>query len=484
MKKEYFYIALAALLLPILVRAFWFYRGAADRPEIATPDFASFSAPEAPVNVSETDEEIPQLDGTVLIDTFHGNQFSMTEIASLTSAIQARGGKVEIAGDSFSLESQLKYAGAFVSISPSFTFSTYDVQLLQNFAGRGGKILVFTDATRNFIAFDFISGNPTALGDANAANSLLKVFDISINNDYLYNTQVNEGNFRNVFFDEFGKSELTFGLKEIALYGAHSVQTASGLILLESSESNRSSINDAHNPNQGGAVLNSEGNVVAFGDFTFLSSPYNTYTDNGTLISNLADFALAGEQSATLQNYPYVFNGNTLSVYLAPDLTKNTDMITALSGLQSAYRFQNIKLEFVDKIPTSGDAIIISSFLMDEDTQAIANKFDIEISDTISTVEFGNVNSGGMGALLLDATTRGNKLVLLAGTPEDVIALMGVVSSSNINSCLTSDRVAMCSVGFGGDDFFSEDEFFFEDPLFEETPTDGAFPEATPTPGG
>src|SRR5690606_7586675 len=117
---------------------------------------------------------------------------------------------------SYTMESQLKYASAFVSISPSFPFNTSEIQALKNFTERGGKILVFTDATRNFISVDFVSGNPIAIGDSNAANSLLKVFDITVNNDYLYNTQDNEGNFRNVFFDEFGKSELTFGLKEIA----------------------------------------------------------------------------------------------------------------------------------------------------------------------------------------------------------------------------------------------------------------------------
>lgn len=483
MKKEYFYIALAALLLPILVRAFWFYRGVADRPEIATPDYASFVAPEPPVNSNDNEEEIEQFGGTVLIDTFHANQFTMADIASFTSAIQARGGKIETVSDSFSLESQLKYASAFVSVSPSFLYTAPEVQMLQSFAERGGKILVFTDATRNFISVDFISGNPTAIGDANAANSLLKVFDISVNNDYLYNTQENEGNFRNVFFDEFGKSELTFGLKQIALYGTRSVQTSSGMILLGGSESNRSSINDAYNSNQGGAVLSSEGNVAAFGDFTFLSSPYNTYTDNATLISNLADFVLTTEQVTSLQNFPYVFGGKTVSVYLTPDLTKNTDMVTALSGLQNAYRFQNINLEFVDEVPSNGNAIIISTFLMDENTQAIANKFDIEISDSISTTQFGNVNSSGMGVLLLDATTRGNKLVLLAGSPEDVIALIGVVSGGNINSCLTSESVAVCSVGIG-DDFFGGG-FFDTPPLdefsTEEVPTDI---EATPTPGG
>ncbi|MBL8051515.1 MAG: hypothetical protein JNM46_09870, partial [Anaerolineales bacterium] len=338
MKKEYLYIALAALLLPILVRAMWFYRGVVERSEIPTPDFASFTAPQPPVNTNANVEDVKQFGGTVVIDTVHGNQFSMTEINSLTSAIQQRGGKVETLADTYSLEYQLKYASAFISISPTVQFTSFETQSLQSFVKRGGKILVFTDATRNFISVDFVSGNPIAFGDTNAANSLLKMFDISINNDYLYNTQKSEGNFRNVFFDQFGKSELTFGLKEIALYGTHSVQSASGMILLGGPESNLSS-SDAHNPNQGGAVLSADGNVVAFGDITFLSSPYNTYTDNATLINNLADFALNSAQSLSLQNFPYVFSGETVSIYLASDLKKNTSLITALSGLQSSLRF-------------------------------------------------------------------------------------------------------------------------------------------------
>jgi hypothetical protein len=476
MKKGYFYIALAALLLPIMIRAFWFYRGAVDRPEIATPDFASFSMPEAPVNES-VNNEVEQLGGTVLVDIAHGNQFTMAEIISLTSAIQARGAKVETVTDSFSMESQLKYASAFVSISPSLSFGAYETQLLKAFTERGGKILVFTDATRNFISVDFISGNPIALGDSNAANSLLQVFDITVNNDYLYNTQENEGNFRNVFFDEFGKSELTFGLKKISLYGTHSVESASGLILLGGSESNLSSMNDAHNPNHGGAVLSEDGNVAAFGDFTFLSSPYSNYADNATLISNLADFVLTSEQSLTLQNFPYIFTGNTVNVYISPDLNKNSSLITALSGLQSSLRFMNIEMRFVDEVPSSGDTIILSTFLLDENIQAIANKFDVEFNSTIQTVEFGEVSSSGTGIFLFDSTNKGNTLVILARISDDVIAMMSLVSGGSINSCLTADNIAVCSVGFG-DNFGGG---FFEETPFEEFPSDA---EATPTPSG
>ncbi|HRJ56445.1 MAG TPA: hypothetical protein PLV64_09190 [Anaerolineales bacterium] len=488
MKKQFIYIALAALILPSLLRGLWFHRGVPQRPEIATPDFASFAAPEAPVNSSAAGDadNVKEMGGTVVMDLIHGNQFAMNEIESLTRAIKARGGNVENLTDSTSLEYLLRYASAFITVSPSYSFTVYETQLLKRFADRGGRILVFTDATRNSIYYDFISGNPIAYGDANAANSLLSAFDMSVNNDYLYDTEKNEGNFRNVLFDEFGKSELTFGLKQVALYGLRSVESPSGLVLFQAADTTRSSTNDAHDPGQGGAALNAEENVAAIGDFTFLSAPYNAYTDNATLIANLADFALGGEQSQTLANFPFLFSGESVQVFVSPDLIKTTELVSALSGLQSSLRFMDVEVEFVDDVPTSGDVIIIGSFEATEEIEPFAKKFDVEFDggDYITTVEFGEIGRYGNGILMLDATTRGNTLVLLADTPDDVIALIGLVNGGSLYTCLTSDKVAVCGIGYGGD-YYSEPQE--EDPPAEES-TEGSEgepeAEATATPSG
>lgn len=488
MKKQFVFIAIAALILPAILRGFWFYRGVPNRPEIATPDFTSFVAPEAPVNSpSDAGNEIEQLNGTVVLDLIHGNQFYMNEIESLTQAIKERGGVIESLIDTASLEYQLKYASAFITVSPSVMFNTLEIQALHSFVERGGKVIVFTDATRNIIYYDYISGNPIAYGDADAANSLLAGFGISINNDYLYNTETNEGNFRNIIFDDFGKSELTFGLKEVALYGARSVESNSGLILLEGTESTRSSANDVHNPGQGGAALSENENVAAFGDFTFLTSPYNGYTDNATLIANLADFALSGSQTLTLSNFPFLFNADTVQVFVSPELTKTTELIGALSGLQTSLRYMNVDVEFVSDVPRTGDAIIIGSYALTEDTEAFANKFDVTIDEgeVISTVEFGDVGRYGNGILMFDAGTKGNTLVMLADTPEDLVSLIGVVSSGSTFSCLTSDKVAVCGVGFGGDYYSESDGETLDDgTTTEEGSTDGTEPEVTATPAG
>ncbi|MBE7434849.1 MAG: hypothetical protein HS100_13110 [Anaerolineales bacterium] len=486
MKRQTIVIAILALILPMLVRGLWFYRGVPQRSEIATPDYASFERPQAPINTPDL-EDIEQMGGTVLIDGFHGNQFTLNEIEALTSAIRARGGNVETVSDSLALESLLKTAAAFVSVSPSITFTQYETTLLENFAERGGRILVFIDATRNTLYFDYITGNPIAYGDANAANSLLKQFDIAVNNDYLYNTESNEGNFRNVLFDEFGKSELTFGLKEIAFYGSRSVGTDSGLLLLQGSKTNFSSLNDAHDPNAGGAALSADGNVAAFGDFTFLSAPYSTYTDNASLIQNLADFALSGVQSKSLDLFPYIFTQKTVQVFVSPDVEKDPSLITALGGLQSSLRFLNLKLQFVDDIPSSGDAILIGSFDATEDFDNYLLKADVEIGDeSIDTVAFGEIGRFGNGLMLFASGDKGNTLVLLAGSPEDIVSLIGVASYNSVSSCLTSETVAVCSVGSGDSYLYGETTDEFSD----ESLTDSADQsieselEVTPTPGG
>ena len=456
MKKNLLFIALAALIVPVILRGFWFYHGIVQRPEIATPDFESFSAPDAPLNpLTLNAGEIKQYSGLVLLDTIHGNQFTMSEIESLTSAIKQRGGQLELLNDTTLLEYKLKYASAFITVSPSVMYTADEVRILEKFVHRGGRLLVFTDATRYSLYYDFISGNPVTYGDVNAANQLLGPFGISINNDYLYNLEKNEGNFRNVFLDEFAKSELTFGLKEVAFYGTHSVESSSGLILLRGTESTLSSANDANSPAQGGAALSADGNVIAFGDFTFLSSPYNQYADNATLIGNLADFALSGEQKITLNNFPFLYTGERVQVYFSPELTKTAEMVAALGRFQSSLQSMNITVEFVEEIPKDGDAIILGTFAPNEELMPFVNKFDLNLEEGdefITLPGVGDIGIYGNGVLLLDTSNKGNKLMLLANS-EDIYYLIDTLTSGYLTGCVLQETSAVCSVGYGSSSY-------------------------------
>jgi hypothetical protein len=248
------------------------------------------------------------------------------------------------------------------------------------------------------------------------------------------------------------------------------------LILLRGTESTLSSANDANDPAQGGAALSADGNVIAFGDFTFLSSPYENYTDNASLIGNLADFALSGKQKIALNNFPFLFNSKTVQVYLSSDLTKTAEMVAALGRLQTSLQYMNVTVEFVDELPKDGDAIILGMFAPNEEMDAYINKFDLtfeEGSEFITVPGFGDIGIYGNNILLLDASNKGNKIVLLANSMEDMIYLVDTMSSGSLSGCLLQETSAVCSTGFGSS---------YEGDTTSTDTTDTTSGEATPEP--
>src|SRR5262249_53131452 len=155
--------------------------------------------PEAPVSTPQT-QEIKQKGGTVLVDYSHSNQFQANEIQTLVEALTDRGAQVEFNTDASTFEAQLKSASAYVVISPSVSFSPDEIRLVRDFVSRGGRLAVFTDATRGLLLYDFFGNPVTNAPDVNVVNPLLEPFDITVNADYLYDLVQNEGNFRNVYF--------------------------------------------------------------------------------------------------------------------------------------------------------------------------------------------------------------------------------------------------------------------------------------------
>ena len=216
MNRKIILIALAVFVLPLLLRLIWFFPGFYPPHTIATPDYADLKLPEAPVSTLESNQ-IKQVGGVVIVDNAHSNQFQPSEIQTLVDALGQRGARVELNSDSSKLESQLKYASAYLIFSPYYKYTPSEVQIIQNFIGRGGRMAVFTDPTRGLVIYD-PAGDPIGnIPDTTEVNPLLEPFGITINSDYLYNLEENEGNFRNVYFESFGKSDPDMGIEESRL---------------------------------------------------------------------------------------------------------------------------------------------------------------------------------------------------------------------------------------------------------------------------
>jgi hypothetical protein len=479
MKKNMLWIALAALVIPALVRGLWFYRGIPHQPKLATLDYQALTVSQPPLKTPNPagDEALKQTGGAVLFDLTHVNQYQAPEVQSLKEAIEKRGGKMEFITNAALLEDKLKYASAYVVISPSTAFTADELRMVQDYVERGGRLLVFTDATRGLLYYDYASDTVINLPDANIVNPLLSPFGVTVNNDYLYNVKEHEGNFRNVFFGDFGKNELTFGLKQVALYGTHSVKSTSGLTLLRGTESTLSSVNDAYDPAEGGAAISGNGNVLAFGDFTFLTSPYKTVADNATLINNIADFTVGGKQTITLANFPYIFTQSVVQVYPSSKIQLTAETIDAISELQISLRYVGATMEMADKAPRDGDILILGTFTPSDDLLDFTDPFNIkfdETSDTITVKNFGEIGRAGNGILLFEKNKKGNTLTLLADTSEDLLSLLSAVTSDSLSGCILQGDIGICSVGYGGDTSGDTSES-----TATAEPTSG---EATPTP--
>ncbi len=457
MNRKTIYIILALFILPIALRFAWYFPGFDLPHKIATPDYASLKMPEAPISTPQP-ENIKQKGGVVLLDYSHGNQFQPSEFQAMSDALTRRGARVEINTDTAKLESQLKYASSYVTISPSTDFGADEIRFILDFERCGGRLAFFTDATRGVLYNDYFSGTTTNTPDTNIVNPLLESFDISFNNDYLYNLTDNEGNFRNVFFEQFGKSDLTWGLKKITLYGAHSVKTDSGLALLVGGDKTFSSETDAtpgNDPKQGWAAsaLSADGNVLAIGDFTFMQAPYNTVADNNTLVNNIADFLLGGTHQVTLADFPFVFNGSAVSILPTSNVQMTAEMTGALSRLQAELKTLNVDMKISQTAPDSGDVIVLGTFSPSDDLAKYTDAFILKLNDTSEFIEvpqFGKLGRAGNGILLFSAGKSGNTIVLLADTETDLTTLMDTLSSGSLDGCVLQNNIGVCSIGSGG----------------------------------
>ena len=222
-------VVLLLLTLPTAARYLQYYQlGSTERTP--PPDYNPAEEVESvgvPASNPFVDE--PEVgDGIVLLDEAHDNLFELDDIASLTSRLSARGMSLR----SFSggdLARTLRAVNAFVVIAPTAEFSQAEVQAVTQFVERGGRLMLVGDPTRFNVVFD--ESDPFAIDiiiqtDEIPLNSLANPFDITFLGDYLYNTEENEGNFRNIILTEagFDESALTAGLESVVFYGAHSLQ--------------------------------------------------------------------------------------------------------------------------------------------------------------------------------------------------------------------------------------------------------------------
>ncbi len=365
------FVFVLLLLGPTAVRYLQFYRlGGVDRAEPPSYDVAA-AVESVPTPASASFVDTPEtFGGLVLLDQAHDNAFTLDEIGYLDGRIAARGAEM-ISYTGGDLATALRAVNAYVVITPLEPYTPKEIQAVESFVRRGGRLLLLGDPTRYNVVVeeDLFTLNVFIETDKIPLNSLANTFDIIFNGDYLYNTSENEGNFRNIIVNEagFAESALTADLEQVVLYGAHSLQVGAGAESLFAGDDNTwSSATDR----PGGLTMAAtavNGQVLAVGDIQFLMEPYFTVLDNGRFIAEIADFLTQPVQrDYTVADFPYFFGQKIDLVYTgSPQL--GPDAFDEIITLQASLREAEKELSLSTVESQSGDAIYLGLFNQADD---------------------------------------------------------------------------------------------------------------------
>ncbi|MGD9048316.1 MAG: hypothetical protein PVF77_09700, partial [Anaerolineae bacterium] len=286
-------LALALLVIPTVGRWFYHYEGSYQPGRVARPNLEQIEAL-LPETQPFVDREVETTPGTILVDLAHGNRVDMAELNVLQARLSARGQRLEPIIQAEDLARQLHYARALIIVSPGLDWTPDEIQQVQRFVDKGGRLLLVTDPTRFDVIYDEWDIYVGLDHDAPHLNDLAAHFGLVFQSDYLYNTVENEGNFRNIRLTDFADHPLTEGLDRIVFFAAHSIVSEEPALISAGGETHSSTSERVGDLPVG--LLAADGAVLALGDLTFMTEPYNAVYDNDRFIAHIADFLSQGQR--------------------------------------------------------------------------------------------------------------------------------------------------------------------------------------------
>ena len=382
--------------------------------------------------VAATASSVTQVqEGLVLVDDLHLNSFTESEISTLISMVANRGYDVEVIDISSTVEGQtrlqmleqrLRRATSFAVMLPRTSYSEEEINLVQQFVDKGGKLLLVSDPTR-----------------PNRINALAKRFGVEFQPDYLYNTVEYDLNFRHIFVRDFQPAPLTSGLDSIVLYVAGSIRS-SGPGIAVSDTNTKSSLGETAESFYP-IALGSTSNVLAIADFTFVVPPYNSLLSNNRLLSNVTDYLTDGQREFDLADFPYFYE---------PSLEDSIDIVLGQPSLW------NIGLEMRTGLSDYGLSSRISGeedlsrntvFLgLYEDSRAVSQYLQaagISADDVLSLPFAPELDREDTSIALLHRDRDRYVLVVLADKPAVLSEALGSLFSGTFRSQLVNDYLGL-----------------------------------------
>ncbi len=409
----------------------YFYQAGYNPPPAPDVPFDQLSSPKVLAGPLVETSSASTKPGLFLVDALHMNAFAENEIVPLRSRVADRGYDVEFVGNFgpqeeadrlLDLEDKLRRADSFLVISPRASYSAAEVDLVERFVRKGGKLLLIADPTRQHVI-----------------NSLAERFGLNFQPDYLYNQIEHDLNFQNIFVREFQPDELTAGLDAIVLYTAGSIRS-SGPGLAFTDGDTRSSIVEAM-----GALhpiaWGDNRNVVAIADLTFLIPPHNSLLDNDRLVSNLADYFTEGSREFDLADFPHFFTrgpkfglGNGVDILLGQPtlLNSGTQLKNGLSEFGITSDIGGVE-------DLSRDTVFLG---LHSDAQQVGRYLQaagIRVDETLGTPFSVDLDLEGTALTVLDRAQDRRVLIILADNPETLSGAVDRLLTGEFRNDLVSD---------------------------------------------
>ncbi|HEX9923758.1 MAG TPA: hypothetical protein VGD99_13960, partial [Anaerolineae bacterium] len=344
------------IILTVVVGRFFYFGSASayTAPDVPLPE-AQFENFARSARMEAVDNPTVSR-GVVVLDFAHSNALFLEELNVLLSKIVARGYSYELVLDdddeAEDLANRLRYANALMLPLGRVEYTAEEVDEIERFVEKGGRVLIIGDPTRTIVV--------------EALNSIAGSFGIIYANDYLYSLEHNDNNYRNVIYTNFESSPVTSGLEDgkVIFYAGGSIN-APGHEIIMGDDTIHSSISEGGRT-MAAAALAADDQVLALGDLTFLGEPYSAAENNGIFINNIADFLTGGKRGFELKDFPY-FLDTQVDIVFDNTLVFNSqfgDSVRVKDQLEGTER----KVTFVDKISEDNDVIFVGRF---DDTEVI-----------------------------------------------------------------------------------------------------------------
>lgn len=416
-------IPIAALAM-FLGAYFYFYTDTYDPPPAPDIPLQNIRAPLSTFNSYV--EPPPIQSGLLVVDAAHRNDMTEGEISVLLSLVADRGYDVEFIGDIGSrrstslsqrlseLDEVLRRADSLAVILPRDSFISQEVDMIERYVDKGGKLLLIADPTRD-----------------HDINSLADRFGVAFQTDYLYNVAENDINFQDIFIRNFEADEITNGLGQIALYTAGSIRS-SGAGLAFGDANTRSSLVERVEPFYP-LVKEKEGRVLAIADLTFMIPPQNAILDNDRLLFNIAGYLTTSQREFELADFPHFFDGE------ADILLGGASLFDVGTQLKSNLLESQIASEIKGVEDLTEDTVFLGLY---DDSAQVAQYLGIagiQVDETLRTPFTPDIDTDGTALILLHRARDRRVLVILGSSRLSLLDMVRQLDTGGYRSGLVSD---------------------------------------------